>query len=40
MSRRFEDQYGALLREAYPERASGTALPSRRVFCVVHREAG
>jgi trans-aconitate 2-methyltransferase len=37
---RFETEYGARLREAYPEQPHGTVLPFRRVFCVVHREDG
>ena len=35
---RFETEYGARLRDAYPEQPHGTVLPFRRVFCVVHRE--
>jgi len=35
----FLDAYGALLREAYPERAHGTVLPFRRIFAVASRAA-
>ena len=38
LRRRFEAEYGARLRAAYPEQPHGTVLPFRRVFCVVHRE--
>jgi trans-aconitate 2-methyltransferase len=34
---RFEAEYAALLREAYPSRPYGTVLPFRRVFVVAHR---
>lgn len=34
---RFEAEYGAALREAYPERPYGTALAFRRVFAVATR---
>jgi trans-aconitate 2-methyltransferase len=33
----FEDEYCALLRQAYPERPYGTVLPFRRVFAVAQR---
>ncbi len=35
---RFEADYAAALREAYPERPHGTVLPFRRIFVVAHRE--
>jgi trans-aconitate 2-methyltransferase len=35
---RFEAEYGARLRTAYPEQPHGTVLPFRRVFCVAHRD--
>jgi trans-aconitate 2-methyltransferase len=35
---RFEAEYGAALRVAYPEQPHGTVLPFRRVFCVAHLE--
>ncbi len=35
---RFEGEYGAALREAYPAQSFGTVLEFRRVFCVAHRE--
>ena len=35
---RFETEYGAALREAYPEQPHGTVLPFRRIFLVAHRE--
>jgi trans-aconitate 2-methyltransferase len=35
---RFETEYGARLRAAYPAQPYGTVLPFRRVFCVAHRE--
>jgi trans-aconitate 2-methyltransferase len=34
---RFSDEYGALLREAYPRRCYGTAFPFKRTFVVAHR---
>lgn len=34
---RFEEEYRARLREAYPRRPFGTVLPFRRVFAVAHR---
>ncbi|MFJ3407196.1 methyltransferase domain-containing protein [Promicromonospora sp. NPDC090134] len=34
---RFEEEFGAALREAYPERAHGTPLAFRRVFAVATR---
>jgi trans-aconitate 2-methyltransferase len=34
---RFEDEYKAGLREAYPQRSWGTALPFARVFAVAHQ---
>jgi trans-aconitate 2-methyltransferase len=34
---RFEEEFGAALRAAYPERAYGTALEFRRVFAVASR---
>jgi len=33
----FMAQYGALLRDAYPQAPYGTVLPFRRVFVVAHR---
>jgi trans-aconitate 2-methyltransferase len=36
---RFEREYGAALRAAYPGREYGTVLPFRRVFCVAWRGA-
>ena len=35
---RFEAEYGAELRAAYPEQPHGTVLPFRRIFLVAHRE--
>jgi trans-aconitate 2-methyltransferase len=35
---RFEAEFGAALREAYPERAYGTPLAFRRVFVVAARD--
>jgi trans-aconitate 2-methyltransferase len=37
LRRRFEAEYGAALRDAYPERPFGTALAFRRVFAVATR---
>ncbi len=34
---RFERQYAALLREAYPESRHGTVFPFRRIFAVGHK---
>ena len=34
---RFEEQYAALLRQAYPERSWGTVFPFRRIFMVGHK---
>lgn len=34
---RFEAEYAALLREAYPAKPYGTVLPFRRIFVVAHR---
>ncbi|HTU28565.1 MAG TPA: trans-aconitate 2-methyltransferase [Solirubrobacteraceae bacterium] len=34
---RFSTEYAALLRDAYPQRAYGTAFPFRRTFVVAHR---
>jgi trans-aconitate 2-methyltransferase len=33
----FEDEYGELLRRAYPRRPFGTVLPYRRIFVVAGR---
>lgn len=35
---RFEEQYAALLREAYPSTAAGTVFPFRRVFVVGRKD--
>ncbi|RPF21997.1 methyltransferase domain-containing protein [Myceligenerans xiligouense] len=37
---RFEEEYGAALREAYPDRPYGTPLAFRRVFVVASRDPG
>ena len=37
---RFEREYGAALRQAYPAASYGTVLPFRRVFVVARRTAG
>lgn len=37
LSERFETEYKARLREAYPEQPYGTVLPFRRIFVVAHR---
>ncbi|OFI38186.1 trans-aconitate methyltransferase [Arthrobacter sp. SW1] len=37
---RFEQQYAALLREAYPAGPHGTVFPFRRIFAVGHKAAG
>ena len=36
--RRFEAEYAALLREAYPQHAWGTVFPFRRIFMVGRKE--
>ena len=36
----FEDEFRALLREAYPPSPHGTVLPFRRIFAVAHRVDG
>lgn len=37
-ARRFEEQYAALLREAYPAGEIGTIFPFRRLFCVGRKQ--
>ena len=37
---RFEEEYGARLAEAYPQRSYGTLLPFRRIFAVAQKKVG
>jgi trans-aconitate 2-methyltransferase len=39
-AKRFESEYGAALRDAYPRGVHGTVFPFRRIFAVGRKDAG
>jgi trans-aconitate 2-methyltransferase len=39
-AKRFESEYGAALRDAYPQGVHGTVFPFRRIFAVGRKDAG